>query len=68
MNLTQSSRINVIFQYEEKKEQQLLDMAQLTALLGSDLIYIAEFKEPKKVDKKIWFRHVKGIDLVIHLK
>ncbi|PMC37369.1 hypothetical protein CJ195_11455 [Bacillus sp. UMB0899] len=61
-------RINVTFQTDEKKINQLVDLTQLTALLGSDLIHIDELLEPKKVDKKVWIRNVNGVTLLIQLK
>ncbi|WP_175640160.1 hypothetical protein [Metabacillus schmidteae] len=61
-------RINVTFQTDEKKISQLVDLTQLTALLGSDLIHIDEMLEPKKVDKKLWVRNVNGVTLHIQLK
>ncbi len=68
MNASQPGRINVVFKYDEMKEEQLLNVAQLTALQGTDLIYIDEFKEPKRIDKKIWVRNVNGVALHIQLK
>lgn len=62
-------RINVTFQTDEKKVHQVIDLTQLTALLGSDLIQIDEMLvEPKKVDKKVWVRNVNGVTLLIQLK
>ncbi|MBU7594450.1 hypothetical protein [Metabacillus halosaccharovorans] len=61
-------RINVIFQHDEKKVHQLIDLTQLTALLGSDLIHIDEMLEPKRIDKKVWVRNINGVTLLIKLK
>lgn len=68
MGSNEPGRINVTFQHDEKKVHQLLNLSQLTALLDSDLIYIDEFLESKKVDKKTWVRNVNGVTLHIQLK
>ncbi|WP_226670505.1 hypothetical protein [Metabacillus litoralis] len=65
---SQPGRINVIFHHNEHKQKQTLNLAQLTALLHADLINIDIFKEPKKLDKKVWTSHVNGTDLHIYLK
>lgn len=65
---SQPGRINVIFHHDDQKQKQTLNLTQLTALLNTDMIFIDEFKEPKKLDKKIWASHISGTDLHIYLK
>ena len=65
---SQPGRINVIFHHDNQKQKQTLNLTQLTALLHTEIIFIDEFKEPKKLDKKVWVSHVNGTDLHIHLK
>ncbi|MBM7606277.1 hypothetical protein JOC75_004325 [Metabacillus crassostreae] len=65
---SQSGRISVIFHHEVETEKKTLNLTQLTALLHTDLIFIDKFKEPKKLEKKVWTTHVNGMDLHIYLK
>jgi hypothetical protein len=63
-----SGRVTVIFHHDEHSIKKILNLAELTALLGSDIIFIDEFKEPKKLDKKVWNSHVNGMDFEVYLK
>ncbi|MGM0877175.1 MAG: hypothetical protein ACQEWV_21135 [Bacillota bacterium] len=67
-NTSSSGKVTVIFHHDDHTEKKILNPAQLTALLGSDLIFIDQFREAKKIDKKIWKSHVNGMDLDIYLK
>lgn len=64
----QSGKVTVIFLYDDHKVKKIHNLSELTALLGSDLIFIDEFKEPKKLDKKVWKIHINGMDLEVYLK
>lgn len=66
--MSKPSRISVIFHYDKKKHMQIVDITNLTAILHSDLLFIDEFKEPKKLDKKVWESNVTGTNLHIYLK
>ncbi|WP_338788125.1 hypothetical protein [Metabacillus sp. FJAT-53654] len=63
-----AGRVTVIFHHDEHSIKKIHNLAELTALLGSDLIFIDEFKEPKKLDKKVWKSHVNGMSLEVYLK
>jgi hypothetical protein len=63
-----SGRVSVIFYHDEHTVKKIHNQAELTAILGSDLIFIDEFKEPKKIDKKVWKSYVNGMSLNIYLK
>lgn len=66
---TNTGKITVIFHRDEDQAiKKRLNLEQLTALLGADLIFIDELKEAKKIDKKIWNSHVNGMDLAVYLK
>ncbi|APH03448.1 hypothetical protein [Bacillus weihaiensis] len=65
---SQPGKTTVIFHYKENHHQQILNLSQLTALLHADLIFIDEFKEAKKLEKKIWTLDINGSSLNIYLK
>jgi hypothetical protein len=67
-SVTNTGKITVIFHHNDHAVKKRVNLEQLTALLGSDLIFIDEYKEAKKIDKKIWNCHVNGMDLAIYLK
>ncbi|MGM7721736.1 hypothetical protein [Metabacillus sp. Hm71] len=63
-----SGKVTVIFHYADHIEKKEHTQIELNALLGADLIFIDEFKEAKKIDKKIWKSHVNGMNLDVYLK
>ncbi|MBZ5749067.1 hypothetical protein [Metabacillus rhizolycopersici] len=65
---TNSGKISVLFHYDDQTVKKRLNSEQLTALLGADLIFIDQFKEERKIDKKVWKSHVNGVELAIYLK
>jgi hypothetical protein len=68
LNPAHPGNVKVIFHYDERTEEKTLNVAQITALLGSDLVFIDEYKEPKKIDKKTWASNVIGMSLHVNLK
>ncbi|WP_273130268.1 hypothetical protein [Bacillus weihaiensis] len=65
---SQPGKITVIFHFGKEHHQQIVNLSQLTALLHADLIFVDEFKEAKKLDKKIWSTDINGSSLHIYLK